>query len=46
MLALQIALGIWLGGLLLIGSVAAYFAVAQRIERNRRYGYAWYSWGR
>lgn len=42
LLTMQIALGIWLGGLFLIGSAVSYFTVADKIERNRRYGRAWW----
>lgn len=38
MLALQIAIGIWLGGLFLIGTGAAW----QKIEQNKRYGAPWW----
>lgn len=41
-LAFQIAVGIWLGGLFLIGTIAAFIAIAERISRNRRYGAPWW----
>lgn len=48
-LAIQIAVGIWLGGLFLIGTIASYFAVhkwaAERLRYNRFHGYAWYHLG-
>jgi hypothetical protein len=40
--ALQIAIGIWLGGLFLIGTVGAALHVQDRIKRNLRYGAPWY----
>lgn len=42
LLTAQIAIGIWMGGLFLIGTVAAYFGVVTKIERNRRYGAPWW----
>lgn len=41
-LAIEIAVGIWLGGLFLIGTFAAYFSLASKIEHNRNYGHPWY----
>lgn len=43
MLPLQIAIGIWLGGLFLIGTVAAFCAASDKISKNRRYGAPWWS---
>lgn len=42
MLTLQIGIGIWLGGLFLWATGAAYFSVAARIEKNRQWGRPWY----
>jgi hypothetical protein len=45
-LALQIALGIWFGGMLLALSVAAYCAwlkVANEIRLNRLHGMPWHA---
>ena len=41
-LTIQIAVGIWFGGLFLFGTVAAFFTLRERIQRNRRYGYHWW----
>lgn len=41
-LTLQIAIGIWVGGVLLIGTVAAGFWIAETISNNRRYGRQWW----
>lgn len=40
--ALQIAAGIWLGGLLLIGTVAGFVMIAEKVSLNRRHGAPWY----
>lgn len=42
MLTLQIAVGIWLGGLFLMGTIAASIKLTEKIERNRRYGRRWW----
>lgn len=39
---LQIAVGIWLGGLFLVGTLAGWSALRERIERNQRLGRPWY----
>lgn len=41
-LTLQIAIGIWLGGLFLTGTFTAYFTLTEKAERNKRRGYPWY----
>lgn len=41
-LTLQIAAGIWIGGLLLIGTIAIGFWVAETVSKNRRYGRQWW----
>jgi hypothetical protein len=47
LLSIQIAVGIWLGGLFLIGTIMAIVTAAEKIEKNRRYGYPWwYPWPR
>ena len=43
MMALEIAIGIWLGGLLLIGTIWGSVAVAERIKQATRYGYPWWT---
>lgn len=40
--ALTIAVGIWLGGLALVGTFWIGTVVADNINRNRRYGARWY----
>lgn len=42
MLAMQIAVGIWLGGLMLGGTVWAGCAAADKIIHNRRFGAPWW----
>jgi hypothetical protein len=42
MLAMQIAVGIWAGGLLLIGTVALGVAIADTVAKNKRYGRQWW----
>lgn len=42
LLTFQIAVGIWLGGLFLTGTFTAYFVIAARIERNKRFGAPWH----
>lgn len=42
MLTLQIAVGLWLGGLFLTGSFAAYFVIADKIAWNKRRGLSWH----
>jgi hypothetical protein len=41
-LAFEIALGIWMGGLSLVGTVVAYFAVCHKVEKNIRQGRPWW----
>lgn len=41
-LALQIAAGIWFGGLLLTSTLVAVVTISNRIERGWRHGYAWW----
>lgn len=41
LLTLQIAVGLWLGVLFVTGTFAAYFALAEKIKRNKRRGYSW-----
>lgn len=41
-LSLQIAVGLWLGGLFLIGTVWGTIAIAEKISKNNRYGAPWY----
>jgi hypothetical protein len=41
LMALQIAVGLWLGVLFLAGTFAVYFALVEKIERNKRRGYSW-----
>ena len=40
---LEIAFGIWLGGSALLVTFYSYFALRGQLERNRRYGYPWWS---
>lgn len=42
MLTLQIATGIWLGGLFLVGTFWAAMTIREQIERNRRVRAPWY----
>lgn len=42
LITIQIALGIWLGGLFLIGTVATFATISENIKRNTRYGYPWW----
>lgn len=42
-LILQIAIGIWLGGLFLLGTISAYFALSEKIERNKRQRNSWHT---
>jgi hypothetical protein len=40
-LAIEIGVGVWLGGLFLIGSVAGYIQLHERIQKARRIGGSW-----
>ncbi len=42
LLAFQIGIGIWLGGLFLISTVWSWIAVAEKISKNRRVGAPWH----
>lgn len=42
MLTIQIAVGIWAGGMLLIGSIVVGFWTADTIAKNKRYGRQWW----
>lgn len=42
MLTLQIAVGLWLGGLFLIGTCWAFIEVAAYVDRKRQYGEPWW----
>lgn len=42
LLASQIAIGIWLGGLFLIGTVWLGFTVAAKVAENKRTGAPWW----
>ncbi len=42
MLTLQIAVGIWLGGLFLIGTITAACMTHDRIKKVTRYGAPWW----
>lgn len=45
MTALQVGVGIWLGGLFLGVTAALYFTIADLVSRNRRFGYPWWKIG-
>lgn len=42
MLALHVAIGIWAGGLLLVGTIAGGLWIADTVAKNRRYGRQWW----
>lgn len=41
-LTIQIAVGIWLGGLFLFATATVSFKLAEKIAHNKRYGHRWW----
>lgn len=44
MLAIEIGVGIWIGGMLLVGTFYAFTATGEFIKRQKYSGVEWYRW--